>query len=199
MIIATIKIMMTHIRREEMNEKMNDGKMRNNANEKMESSMEKNKEKSDMPNSIQNSTPLIHIRPITEEPSNLKTQSNTQCKKILYVDDEEVLRKLAVRMFSAAGYYVKTATNADEALKILESESFNLVITDFDMGHTNGEELTKAIKSKYQKMPVIIVSGNEDNADRAKDADAFFQKPLKIDDITTAAKELIEKYDNHDS
>lgn len=101
-------------------------------------------------------------------------------KKILVVDDTITARILMKNILEAAGYLIKTANDGTEALKVLEKEQFDLLVTDIEMPKMNGIELTAAVRQKGQTIPIILVTSMTDQHFREKGteagADAFFVK-----------------------
>ncbi len=82
--------------------------------------------------------------------------------KILIVDDEEIIVRLLSMSLRSDGYDVVTATNGDEALKVLEKEAPDIVVTDIKMPVMDGLELLKQIKLDDVDKEVIIVTGHGD-------------------------------------
>jgi cyclic di-GMP phosphodiesterase len=80
---------------------------------------------------------------------------------ILIIDDEESIRRL-LAMYLSEEYACLTAVSAEEAIELLASNSFNLVITDISMPGTSGIELSQYIHQAYPDTAVIIVSGMSD-------------------------------------
>lgn len=95
---------------------------------------------------------------------------------ILCVDDEEnslLLRKLVLQK---AGYVVLTATSGKEALRVTDSHSVDLILSDQLMPGMSGTELAQQVKAQFPRLPVVLISGiNEIPAD-AQVADAFLSK-----------------------
>ena len=95
---------------------------------------------------------------------------------ILCVDDEEnslLLRKLVLQK---AGYEVITATSGKEALRVTDSRSVDLILSDQLMPGMSGTELAQQVKAQFPRLPVVLLSGiNEIPAD-AQVADAFLSK-----------------------
>lgn len=95
---------------------------------------------------------------------------------ILCVDDEEIpllLRKLVLQKW---GYEVESATSAMQALELLSSRHFDLILSDQLMPGLSGTELARRAKIVHPEIPVILVSGvNEIPAD-AKYANLFVSK-----------------------
>ncbi len=80
-------------------------------------------------------------------------------EKLLFVDDEESQRDIIKRVLDKKGYNNKIAKSATEALKILETEEFPLIITDLNMPGIDGIQLCKIIKQNNTKPIVIALSG----------------------------------------
>ncbi len=82
--------------------------------------------------------------------------------KILIVDDEEIIVRLLSMSLRSDGYDTVTAGNGEEALKVLEAESPDIVVTDIKMPVMDGLELLKRIKEIDAEKEVIIVTGHGD-------------------------------------
>lgn len=82
--------------------------------------------------------------------------------KALVVDDNELYRDVLSIALTEKGYFVTTATNGREALRILEiNKSFKLIITDHEMPGMNGIELIQNILlKKYKFEKIIHLSGS---------------------------------------
>jgi DNA-binding NtrC family response regulator len=78
-------------------------------------------------------------------------------RRILIVDDEAQVRQMFAE-FLRDNYECTTAASADEALAILASKPYALVISDVMMPGRNGVELLREITSRYQETAVIMVS-----------------------------------------
>ncbi len=81
-------------------------------------------------------------------------------RAILLVDDDNrFLTGLANELRELNnGFHVLTAENGEKALKILESERADLVVTDLKMPVMNGFQLVSHMKERYPSIPVIVVS-----------------------------------------
>ena len=80
-------------------------------------------------------------------------------KKILVVDDEVQILKALERMFLETNYEITTAESGTDALKLMESTEFDMIISDMRMPIMDGYELLTIVKEKYPKMIRIILSG----------------------------------------
>ncbi|HUV77690.1 MAG TPA: sigma-54 dependent transcriptional regulator [Desulfobacterales bacterium] len=106
---------------------------------------------------------------------------------ILIVDDEPSILKSLGGLLSDEGFGVVTAANGYEALKIVETESPDLVLLDIWMPGIDGIETLKEIKKDNPHIQVIIISGhgNIETAVKATKLGAFdlIEKPLSIDKV----------------
>ena len=84
---------------------------------------------------------------------------------VLVVDDDPAQTMLFRRILERQGYRICTAPNGVEALKVLEVEAVNLVITDRMMPVMDGMDLTAAIRrdKRFAQIPVIMVTASADD------------------------------------
>ena len=113
---------------------------------------------------------------------------------ILCVDDEEIPRMLRCLILVKQGYEVIKAGSGKEALQLLESKEFDLVLTDQMMPGMTGTELTKAVKAKRPNMPVIIISGMNELPADASLADRFISKIEGPEALFDGVATALEKY-----
>jgi two-component system NtrC family sensor kinase len=116
--------------------------------------------------------------------------------RILLVDDEAAIRNLYADWLSD-NYQCETAASADEALAILATKTFALVISDMMMPGRNGVELLREIKLRYPETAVIMISGI-DRPQRVRDAlrvGAFdyLIKPCELDVLTLSVERALER------
>lgn len=80
---------------------------------------------------------------------------------VLVVEDEPLLRMLAVQMVEEAGFVALEAGNADEAVALLESRSdISLLFTDINMpGSMDGLKLAHAVRDRWLPIRILLVSG----------------------------------------
>ncbi len=115
---------------------------------------------------------------------------------ILIVDDEDGMRKSLSILFEKEGYLVCQARNGEDAIRQLEQQRFDLIITDLRMNGISGTELLDHIKNKRIRVPVIIMTayGTIDSAVSAMRMGAYdyVAKPFEYDEILHRAKRAIE-------
>lgn len=79
--------------------------------------------------------------------------------KVLVVDDSGVMRKIIIRSLNAVGVIdIVEAGDGQEAFDLFKSESFDLVLTDWNMPVRNGLELVTDIRSTGSKVPIMMVT-----------------------------------------
>lgn len=117
--------------------------------------------------------------------------------RILLVDDEEILRQLSGRLFSARNWTVSEAGSAEEALIAWQPGRFDAVVTDFLMPGMNGISLAKRIRASEARHPstmparLILLSGSVLESDFGADPaqglfDAVLAKPTSFDAVLNA-------------
>lgn len=86
-------------------------------------------------------------------------------ESILVVDDEVALRELAVELLNSQGYQVFSAENGQQALKILQHESIDLMLSDIIMPEMSGYQLAALVREKYPAIKIQLASGFADHRD----------------------------------
>lgn len=79
--------------------------------------------------------------------------------KVLVVDDEQIVLDSAHRHLRHDNYELHKALSAMEGMKLIESESIDVVLTDLMMPEMDGLEFLKVIKEKHPRIPVIMITG----------------------------------------
>lgn len=112
---------------------------------------------------------------------------------VLVVEDEFLIRMNTVEMVEEAGYSVLEATNADEALGILERRGdIQIVFTDINMpGSMNGVELAEMVAENWPQIHVVLTSGRLILRDEDLPAnDRFILKPFDTGQIASVLRDL---------
>ena len=118
--------------------------------------------------------------------------------RILVIDDEKDITDMLIRHFRFQGFDITGVNSGAEALQLIESENFNIVITDIIMPGMNGLDLLEKIKLYNGAIQVIIITGyvTMHNIITAmqKGAETVLFKPFKDPDkLDTSVKRCIEK------
>ncbi|VAX26585.1 hypothetical protein MNBD_NITROSPIRAE02-1307 [hydrothermal vent metagenome] len=79
--------------------------------------------------------------------------------RVLVIDDEAIVRISCQRVLTPEGYEVVATSRGDEAIKLLENEHFDVVLTDLKMPDMDGIEVLKTIKERWPDIQVIIITG----------------------------------------
>ncbi len=102
---------------------------------------------------------------------------------VLVVEDEAIIRIHAADIIESAGFKVIEASNADEALRILESRSdIRVIYTDVDMpgGSINGLKLAAAVRDRWPPVDIIVTSGHfAVRQSEIPERGLFFSKPVE--------------------
>ena len=116
--------------------------------------------------------------------------------KILWADDEIELLKPHIIYLESKGYNLTSAKSGDEALEILDLNTFDLIFLDENMPGLNGLETLTIIKEKYANVPVIMITKSEEEsimeeAIGSKISD-YLIKPVNPNQILLAIKKNID-------
>ena len=99
-------------------------------------------------------------------------------KKILVVDDEPSIRTVMAAVLENEGYTVAVAEDGYDALRKIQQQAPDLLITDLRMPNMDGFELLSVVRGRFPEMPTVAISGEflRSGADEGLLAEAFFQK-----------------------
>jgi len=99
---------------------------------------------------------------------------------VLVIDDETAISKMLDMALSRKGYQVDTADSGEDGLKRLQSNDYDLVITDMVMGKMSGENVLQEVRQlKEDSIPVIAMSGTPWLMDKQL-FDAVLPKPYSL-------------------
>jgi PAS domain S-box-containing protein len=117
--------------------------------------------------------------------------------KILIVDDEQDICEMLSRWLSSEGYECASASRGREAIGLLESQEFHLVVTDVIMPDMSGIELLEIIGRKYSHMAVLIGTGFDDRGTAKKvlelGAFGYMIKPFKRNEFLANVANSLER------
>ncbi|MGQ9655682.1 MAG: PAS domain S-box protein, partial [Thermodesulfobacteriota bacterium] len=131
------------------------------------------------------------LRPRGEIPSGSET--------VLVVEDDDLVRGLAVRILEGRGYKVLDAAGAEEALRVCETsgEPVDLVLTDVVMPRMSGKELVEMLQKGRPGLKALYMSGYTDNAvlrhGILEEGIEFIQKPFSVDGLARKVREVLDK------
>lgn len=114
---------------------------------------------------------------------------------VLVVEDDFLIRLYAVTIIEEAGYRVLEASNADEAIHILQARNdIRVVFTDIDMpGTMDGMKLAQAVRSRWPPIELILTSGRYAiGSNSLPERGRFLAKPYSEAAVLTAIDSFIE-------
>ncbi len=121
-------------------------------------------------------------------------------RAVLVVDDVTDVTEMIALFLKHAGYDVMTANSAGAALKLAESNAFDLIISDIGMPEMNGYQLAESIRkfSNYSLTPMIAVTGYTEYDDRGRSLRAGFNahltKPINPSQLLDLIGELLAEH-----
>jgi two-component system, response regulator PdtaR len=112
---------------------------------------------------------------------------------VLAVEDEPLILMLAIDMIRDAGFEPLWASNADEAIRILESRGdIRIMFTDINMpGSMDGIRLAQAVRGRWPPIKIILTSGlSGGDLKLLPEGSQFIPKPYDADQISDALHNL---------
>jgi excisionase family DNA binding protein len=114
---------------------------------------------------------------------------------VLVVDDDPRVREFVRVNLELAGYSVREAERAEEALAVVADQAPDLVLLDVVMPGTDGWQLLQRMQERHGSIPVIMFSGQVDEATAGeaarRGADDFVGKPFDPQQLVDRAKRLV--------
>lgn len=129
----------------------------------------------------------------------MTTFCKTMPKKILLIDDDNLITKSLSALLNQQGYETTTASSGRQAIKKAKQEGFDLIVCDIRIPDLNGIEIIKQIRtylrhSNKKSIPEILISGytDQDKIQEAKDLNVaeFLFKPLDNDEFLQIVKKF---------
>ena len=119
-------------------------------------------------------------------------------KRILIVDDDEMVLMAVNELLGQEGYEVHTISSGAGALEQLDQDDYDLLLLDIIMPGMDGFELCKRIreKEKYRETPIVFLTAKSRDEDRAQGLEAganlFLSKPISPDKLLGIISDTIE-------
>ena len=114
--------------------------------------------------------------------------------KLLFVDDDKLLRVLTEKLLLKLGVKVKSCENGQRALEVVQQEDFDLVVTDLNMPEIDGVEFARSLRNLGVTIPIIgltaALGGEELEVWRNAGANAFISKPVTKENLINTLKSI---------
>jgi DNA-binding response OmpR family regulator len=113
--------------------------------------------------------------------------------RILCVDDDPQTVVLKQQILESAGHRVLACRSAEQAIRELQSQSFDAVVTDWRLGDELGRSIVQSAKAS-PGVPVVVVSGYLCEAFQSAEplADLYLEKPVNPDELITVVEGLLQ-------
>ncbi len=125
-------------------------------------------------------------------------KSSAETQTILFVDDDDMIRRMGEVMLERLGYEVLTARDGKEAVTLFQEKQSRicLVLCDLSMPEMDGRQTLAALQNLRPELPVILMSGyDEDSALKGhtqEQARSFLAKPFQMKDLQAAVEEALQ-------
>ena len=120
-------------------------------------------------------------------------EEKASARRVLVVDNDEQLLSSIQKYLEAHGHQVNTAANGLDALRLMRSETYDVLITDIVMPDISGLGLIEICQKEFPMLPIIAMTGY---AKQVKDLtierspDCYLEKPFKLTELSTAIESL---------
>lgn len=117
--------------------------------------------------------------------------------KILIAEDDRELRQLFVHVLTKNGYSVKGVTNGREALDALDTDYFDLIISDIMMPELNGYDLVRSLREAGNTTPVLMITAKDSFEDMRRGfisgTDDYMVKPINVNEMILRVQALLRR------
>ena len=117
----------------------------------------------------------------------------------MVVDDNAANSKLARVLLEGEGYQVRTAVDAEDALRVLAEYSPRLILMDIQLPGMDGLELTRRLKADARTRDILIVAltayamKGDDERSLSAGCDAYVSKPIDVETLPQTIARLLER------
>jgi PAS domain S-box-containing protein len=115
--------------------------------------------------------------------------------RVLVVDDERLVRETAARLLRAAGYEVRSAESAADAIDMVDDYQPEILITDVVLPRMRGPQLAQELRAKWPELRVLFISGYAEEIIAREGAMEpgveFLAKPFSFESLTAKVAEML--------
>ena len=119
-------------------------------------------------------------------------------KRILIIEDEQVIAEVEKDYLEASGFTVEIASSGDIGLKQALEEEFDLIILDLMLPNTDGHEICRQVR-QVKQIPILMVSAKKEDIDKIHGlglgADDYVTKPFSVGELVARVKAHLARYD----
>ncbi len=122
---------------------------------------------------------------------------NNNMTTILVSDDSHAMLQMLTFVLQSAGYELQTTNNGKDALQLAQQQTFDLIITDFNMPDLDGLSLLRLLREmpQYKFKPILLLTTETDpaikQAAREAKATGWINKPFDPDKLLAAVKKVL--------
>ena len=117
--------------------------------------------------------------------------------RILIAEDAERISSFISKGLQSAGFITTVATNGDQALALLRSSEFELLILDIGLPGTDGYEVMRQLRGTGNDIPIIVLTARDSVDDTVasfdQGADDYMSKPFSFEELLVRVKRRIQK------
>ena len=129
----------------------------------------------------------------------MKSATNAEFLVVVAEDDPSV-RKAVERVLDLEGYQVKTANDGNAALELIASSKPHAVVMDVMMPFADGLTVTRELRHRGNRTPVLLLTARHEVGDRVAGLDAgaddYLVKPFAVDELLARVRALLRRYES---
>lgn len=117
--------------------------------------------------------------------------------RLLIVEDEKILCDTIAEGLHSAGYEIDTCYDGDDALEMVLSEQYDLIILDLNLPGTDGMTILRTLRAEDAETKVLILSARSQIADKVEGLDAgandYLEKPFHLQELAARVRSLTRR------
>lgn len=117
--------------------------------------------------------------------------------RLLIVEDEKILCDTIAEGLHSAGYEIDTCYDGDDALEMVLSERYDLIILDLNLPGTDGMTILRTLRAEDAETKVLILSARSQIADKVEGLDAgandYLEKPFHLQELAARVRSLTRR------
>ena len=125
------------------------------------------------------------------EPGVVATLFQRPSRRVLVVEDDDIIRAIVAHAIAQLGHTVDTAENGEQGWVALKQRDYDLLVTDNNMPCLTGIELVEMLRASSMMLPVILASGGTSRVDPALRITATLPKPFYTDQLLKLVQEVL--------